>query len=237
MERGVRAEERCAPRRPRGIQCYNCGLSSRAKEEFKRDREDESGPAVLPEIEPDLRVCTALPVFKGLVIEPVLAVDIGGEEFLFMMDTGVMVSLIQLGISKAQVQPCDVQARGVTGTKLDILEQKVQFNFRSSNGDITFVHTFVVSPLKRCSFGILGMDFLQRVGAEISLTAQVLYIDRYSFPLRGQEREVSVVQRLINPGQKGSLFPDEEEDGDESVGDWEGTVELDETDPTPSLGE
>jgi hypothetical protein len=28
----------------------------------------------------------------------------------------------------------------------------------------------VVSPLKRCSSGILGMDFLQRVGAEISLT-------------------------------------------------------------------
>ena len=32
-----------------------------------------------------------------------------------------MVSLIQPEISKAQVQPCDVQARGVTGTRLDIL--------------------------------------------------------------------------------------------------------------------
>ena len=96
-------------------------MSTRAKEEFKRHREDESGPAVLPEVEPDLRGCTALPVAKGLVTEPVLAVDIGGEEFLFMVDTGAMVSLIQPGISKAQVQPCDVQARGVTGTKLDIL--------------------------------------------------------------------------------------------------------------------
>ena len=33
----------------------------------KRDREDESGPAVLPQVEPDLRGCTALPVAKGLV--------------------------------------------------------------------------------------------------------------------------------------------------------------------------
>ena len=89
--------------------------------------------------------------------------------------------------------------------------------------------TFVVSPLKRSSSGILGMDFLRRVGAEISLTAQVLYIDRYSFPLRGQEREASELQRPINAGQTGSLCPDQEEEGDESVGDWEGTVELAET--------
>jgi hypothetical protein len=84
------------------------------------------------------------------------------------------------------VQPCDVQARGVTGTKLDILgEQELEFDLRSNNGDITFIHKFVVRPLKRCSSGILGMDFLQRVGAEVSLTDQSLYIDRYSFPLRG----------------------------------------------------
>jgi hypothetical protein len=115
-----------------------------------------------------------------------MAIDIGGEEFLFMVDTGAMVSLIQTGISKAQVQPCDVQARSVTGTNLDILgEQKLEFNVRSNNGDLTFVHNFVLNPLKRCSSGILGMDFL-RVGAEISLTDQLLYIDHYSFPLRGQ---------------------------------------------------
>jgi len=133
------------------------------------------------------------------------------------------------------VQPCDVHARGVTGTKLDILrEQEVEFNLRSNNGDIIFVRTLVVSPLKRCSSGILGMDFLQRVGAEISLTAQVVYMDSYSFPLRGQEREVSEFQRLINAGQTGSLCPDQEEEGDGSMGDWEGTVELAETVTLPS---
>jgi hypothetical protein len=55
---------------------------------------------------------------------------------------------------------------------------------------MTFTHTFAVSPLIRCSSGIIGMDFLQQVGAEISLTAQSLYIDRHSFPLRGRELEV-----------------------------------------------
>ena len=165
-------------------------MSSRAKEEFKRDREDENSPAVQPEVEPyTLEDCTALSVAKGLVTEPVLTLEIGREVFSFMVDTGAMVSLIQPGISIAQVQPCDVQARGVTGTQLEVIgEQKVAFIMRNEDYYMAFVHTFVVSPLKRCSSGILGMDFLQQVGAEISLTTQLLKIGHYSFPLRGRER-------------------------------------------------
>jgi len=86
-----------------------------------------------------------------------------------------MVSLIQSGISKAQLRLCDVQTRGITGTQLDILgEQEIKFKLYDKGEHMTFVHTFVVSPLKRCSSGILGMDFLQRVGAGISLTTQSL---------------------------------------------------------------
>jgi hypothetical protein len=111
-----------------------------------------------------------------------------------MVDTGAMVSLIQPGTSKAQVQIYDVQARDITGTQLVLLgEQEVQSTLRSKDGYMIFVHTFLLSPLKRCSFGILGVDFLQQVGAEISLTAELLYIDRCSFPLRGQGPEVSTV--------------------------------------------
>jgi hypothetical protein len=155
-----------------------------------------------------------------------------------MVDTGAIISLIQPGISKAQVQPCDVQARGVTGTQLDIQrEQKAQFNLRSNNGDITFVHTFVVSPLKRCSSGILDMDLLQRLGAEISLTDQLFYIDRYSFPLRDQEQKVSKFHRLINAESTNPLCPGLEEGGDGSVEDWEDTVQLAETVTLPPLSE
>jgi len=68
------------------------------------------------------------------------------------------------------MQPCD-KARGITGTQLKILgEQEVSFDIKLGNSSLTFEHTFVISPIKRCSPGILGMDFLQRVGAEISLT-------------------------------------------------------------------
>jgi hypothetical protein len=197
-------------------------LSSRAKEKFKREREDEDNPAVQPEVEPNAGGCTALSVAKGLVTEPVLTLEIEGEECEFMVDTGAMVSLVQPGISKAQVQPCDVQARGVTGTQLDILgEQKVEFTLRNKDYFMTFEHTFVVSALIRCSSGILGMDFLQRVGAEISLTAQVLTIGRRSFPLKCRQLEVSEVRRLINAGLGESSGRDLQEGQDEPVGDWD----------------
>ena len=53
----------------------------------------------------------------------------------------------------------------VTGTQLDILgEQEVGFILRSNGDCMSFVYTFVVSPLKRCSSEIFGMDLLQRVG-------------------------------------------------------------------------
>ena len=126
----------------------------------------------------------------------------------------------------------------MTGTQLDILdEQDVKFILRNNDDYMEFILTFVVSPLKRCSSGILGMDFLQRVGAEISLTSQSLCIGHCSFPLKGQELGVSEVQRLANAGQTRSLGPDQEEKEEESVDAWEGTVELAEADSTPSLCE
>jgi hypothetical protein len=54
---------------------------------------------------------------------------------------------------------------------------------------MTFIHTFVVSPLKRCSLVILCTDFLQQVGAEISLAAQLLHIG-HCFSNEGQQQGV-----------------------------------------------
>ena len=104
--------------------------------------------------------------------ERILTLEIGEKEFEFMVDIGAMVWVIQPGIGRAQVQPCDVRASGITGTQLEVLgEQEVEFTPRNQEYSGSFVHTFLVSPLKRCSSDILGMDFLQLVAAEISLTA------------------------------------------------------------------
>ena len=211
-------------------------LSSRTKEKFKRDREDESGPAVLREVKPDTESCTAPSVVNGLVTEPRLTLEIEREEYEFMVDTGAMVSVIQPEISLAHVQPCDVQARGVTGTQLKIIgEQEIEFKLKTRGQYVNFVHTFIVSPLERCSSGILSMDFLQSVGAEISLTAQSLHVGGYSFPLKGQESKFATVQRLTNAEAEQTSRRGQKEGEGRSVEDWEGTVELAETVTVPPL--
>jgi hypothetical protein len=159
-----------------------------------------------------------------------LTIEIGGEEFVFMVDTGAMVSLIKPNISEAQLGACKVQARGVSGTQLDVSgEQEIEFSIRSGNERVTFVHTFVVSPLEIRSSGILGMDFLQRVGAEISLTARSLIIGRYTIPLVDWESRVSTVRSLANCGRDGPTFLSQEREDDGLVEEWVGTVELAET--------
>jgi hypothetical protein len=73
-----------------------------------------------------------------------LTLEIEEEECEFMVDTGAMVSFIQPAVSKAYVQPCDVEARGVTGTQLEILgEQEVEFALRNGNDWISFFCLFV----------------------------------------------------------------------------------------------
>ena len=122
---------------------------------------------------------------KGLVTEPLLTIEIGRERFEFVVDTGATVSLIKPTISKAQVRKSQVQARGVSGTNLKILGvQEVKFKIKSSTGSMTFIHPFVVCPLEICSAGILGLDFLQRVGAEISLTDNLLTLRNQRFALK-----------------------------------------------------
>ena len=151
-----------------------------------------------------------------------------------MVDTGAMVSLIHPGISRAQVQFCDVKARGVTGRKLEILgEQEVEFSIKGQDFYLTFKHTFIVSPLEHCSSGILGMDFQQRVGDEIILTTQSLNIGHYTFPLKDLEYGVSKVRRLITAETEETSDLDQEEGEDKPVWDWEGTVELAETVTVP----
>ena len=48
---------------------------------IKRDSGDEHSPVVLPEVEPEVRDSIAQSAVEGLVTEPMLSIEIGGEEF------------------------------------------------------------------------------------------------------------------------------------------------------------
>jgi len=79
------------------------------------------------------------------------------------------------------------------------------------------------------------MDFLQRVGAEISLTSQVLVIDQHTFQFVDREGEIPTGPSLASEDWKGTALPTHSEVGVESVEDWAGTVELAETVSLPPL--
>ena len=169
------------------------------------------------------------------MIEPILMIEIEGKELIFIVDTGTMVSLIQPTISKAAMRSCGVQARGVTSTQLDILgEQHIQFGIKSHGDYVPFEHTIIVCNLKRCSSGILGMDFLQSVGAEISLPSQVLIIDQHNFPFVDRESGVPTGSRLARGDREGAALSCVGV-GVESGEDWVRTVELAETVSLPPL--
>jgi hypothetical protein len=78
-----------------------------------------------------------------------------------------------------------VQATGVSGTNLEVLGvQKVKFQLFAEQDVMEFTYNnFIFCPLQISVAGIFGMDFLQKLGAEISLPANRLTIDGCSFRL------------------------------------------------------
>ena len=219
-------------------------MSRFKKEPPKRDREDELDPVVLPENRPPPGPILIVPsATKGLVTEPLLTIEIGRERFEFVVDTGATVSLIKPTISKAQVRKSQVQARGVSGTNLKILGvQEVKFKIKSSTGSMTFIHPFVVCPLEICSAGILGLDFLQRVGAEISLTDNLLTLrnQRFRFKALVCPTRVSSDPEVLHESSRGLITPELEKALDPTDGWTEdesclGTVELAEAVSVPPL--
>jgi hypothetical protein len=105
-----------------------------------------------------------------------------GQKFEFVVDTGTTISLTSPTISKAQLRLSQVQDRGVSGMDLEILGvQKVTFKVGFQSGSMTFIHSFVVCLLDISSAVILGVDFLQGVGAGISLNDNMIVTNAFRF--------------------------------------------------------
>jgi hypothetical protein len=101
-----------------------------------------------------------------------------------------------------------VQARGVSDTNLKILGvQEIKFKWEFPSGSLTFLHSFVVRPLEICSAGILGLDSLQRVAAEISLTDKLLTLRNRRFPLSsaGLPASISFQPEVLPESDRGLM--------------------------------
>ena len=105
---------------------------------------------------------------------PTISVDIEGMSRRLILDTGSTISILQPGVSRSDVHVTAVEPYGVTGDVLDIRAQQ-SVTFRLNGRE--FTHSFLICPLPTKAAGLLGTDYLERLGAivdfacgELSLT-------------------------------------------------------------------
>ena len=96
---------------------------------------------------------------------PTTAMEIEGVSRHLILGSGSSVSILQPGVSRSDVSIATVKPYGVTGEVLEIKgHQSVSFCLNGSE----FRHSFLVCTLPTDAAGLLGTDFMEKVGAEIN---------------------------------------------------------------------
>jgi hypothetical protein len=83
------------------------------------------------------------------------------ETHQFLIDSGASLSLEKPGVSRAETNPMDLAARGITGSKLkSIGTQEIEIKL----GNRIYLHEFLVTPLDVGYSSRLGIDILRQMG-------------------------------------------------------------------------
>ena len=91
--------------------------------------------------------------------------EIEGRAKRLIIHTGSNVSVLQPGVSSSEIKESPLKPFGVTGEDLDGRgQQQVSFTLGGQRLD----HLFLVCPLPTETPGLLGMDFFEKLGAEVS---------------------------------------------------------------------
>ena len=88
-----------------------------------------------------------------------------------IIDTGSNVSILKPGVSCGEIKESLLKPFGVTGEALDVVGQQ-QLSF--TLGGQRLNHPFLICPLPTETAVLLGMDFLEKSGAEISFKDRIL---------------------------------------------------------------
>ena len=117
---------------------------------------------------------------------PTVSAEIEGMSRSLILDTGSNISIMQPGISRSNVQVTTLETYVVTGDVLDVRgKQPVTFLLNGSE----FTHFFVLGSQPTKSAGLLGTDFMDRLGAKIEFECgKILLTDINRVP---QENGVS----------------------------------------------
>jgi hypothetical protein len=102
---------------------------------------------------------------------PTISVEIEGMSRSLIIDTGSNISILQPGISKGNVSVTPLEPYGVTGNALHIRRKQrvtVVLNGRD------FTHSFLLRSLPTAAAGLVGTDFMNRLGAIIDFECSKL---------------------------------------------------------------
>jgi len=114
--------------------------------------------------------------------ELLLEVQIAGESHKFLIDSGASLSLVKPGVSRAEVRPMDLAARGITGTKLrSIGTQEIELKL----GNCVYTHEFLVTSLDVEYSGVFGLDILRQMQAKVDPCSSGLIIGQRRYALAG----------------------------------------------------
>jgi hypothetical protein len=102
---------------------------------------------------------------------PSLTVDIEGFKRRLILDSGSSVSILPEGISCEDMRDTPLKPFGVTGEKLDVKGRQIVTFILVEN---RFKHNLLVCPLPSEVAGLLGADFLERVGANVNFESREL---------------------------------------------------------------
>jgi hypothetical protein len=128
-----------------------------------------------------------------------------GELHRFLIDSGASLSLVKPGVSRAEIKPTDLAARGIAGTKLKSMRvQEIEVKL----GNRIYLHEFLVTPLDVEYSGVFCLDILRQMEAKVDLCSSGLIIGPRRCELVGldcQDRgspQVGVTQPVAESGTR-----------------------------------
>jgi hypothetical protein len=136
---------------------------------------------------------------------PSLTVETEGVRRILILDSGSRVSILQEGISCEDVRDTPLKPFGVTGENLDIKGRHlVMFML----GGKKFKRTFLVCPLPLEAAGLLGADFLERVGTNVNFECRELSFthDKAESRARDDTHEGRMAHTVFLEGKEGHNF-------------------------------
>ena len=121
-----------------------------------------------------------------------MKIKVEGNDYLFVVDTGAAISFVKPDKFKARIKSDKFSARGVTGNELKLIGKQTVL---VTLGETQVAHMFWVSEIGTPGDGILGVDFLQLVGASVDLDAGHLKVGQQDIALVDVRQRVLAVEQ------------------------------------------